>query len=364
MTPAAGTQPGPARLAWVTRERLLMASVLVAVIILAAVVTSFLVDDAPPPAVAEDARGEVITITGAAAPVTEPPAVAANANGATLLVRSTPAGANIKVDGSWLPERTPARAIVPAGRAVELIVRLDNHDEYRTQVTVSPGETRTLNATLQERTGTITVESEPSQAEVSVDGVVVGRTPLTHPNVSMRRAVRVMVEKDGYEPHRATVDWGSGPEQVVKVELQAMPVAPPVAVNLPEARPAPVARVAPRPTRRVTRPEPRPTRRVREPREPREPRRPRVASRDRGSDRGAEAPARGGGGGGKLSVQSRRWGSVLINGRLVATETPLLNKPLPEGTYRVQVCFEGNRDDCSTTRRVTVYADQTAKVVF
>ncbi|MEZ4472849.1 MAG: PEGA domain-containing protein [bacterium] len=219
-----------------------------------------------------------------------------------------------------------------------------------------------MNATLQERTGTITVESEPSQAEVSVDGVVVGRTPLTHPNVSMRRAVHVLVEKDGYEPHRDTVDWGSGPEQVVKVELQAMPVAPPVAVNLPEARPPPVARVAPRPARRVTRVEARPTRPAREPREPREPRRPRREPVARRTD---DAPARGGGGGsGKLSVQSRRWGSVLINGRLVATETPLLNKPLPEGNYRVQVCFEGNRDDCSPTRRVSVYADQTAKVVF
>ncbi|MEZ4472850.1 MAG: PEGA domain-containing protein [bacterium] len=85
----------------------------------------------------DDARGEVITITGAAAGTEAPAPVAANANAATLVVQSTPPGANIKVDGAWLPERTPAQAIVPAGRAVELIVRLDNHDPYRTQVTVA-----------------------------------------------------------------------------------------------------------------------------------------------------------------------------------------------------------------------------------
>jgi hypothetical protein len=67
---------------------------------------------------------------------------------------------------------------------------------------------------------------------------------------------------------------------------------------------------------------------------------------------------------GQLSVQARRWGSVLVNGRLIANETPLLAKPLPAGTYQVQVCFEGDRDDCSPPHTVVVQAGRRTGVLF
>jgi hypothetical protein len=70
------------------------------------------------------------------------------------------------------------------------------------------------------------------------------------------------------------------------------------------------------------------------------------------------------GGKGFISVQSRRWGSVYVNGTQVAPETPLFKYAIDAGTHSVQLYYEANRSDPSERRRVTVERGETTLVRF
>ena len=70
------------------------------------------------------------------------------------------------------------------------------------------------------------------------------------------------------------------------------------------------------------------------------------------------------GGKGFVTVQSKPWGSVYVNGTLVAAETPLVRYPLSSGSHTVQVYFRGDRSDKSPIKRVTVEPSEETKVRF
>jgi hypothetical protein len=73
----------------------------------------------------------------------------------------------------------------------------------------------------------------------------------------------------------------------------------------------------------------------------------------------ASPPAKGAS---RLTVISQPWSSVFINNRLIALQTPLVEKALPAGRHIVKVCFEGDYDDCRK-RRLTIRGES-KKLVF
>lgn len=95
----------------------------------------------------------------------------------TLNITSSPRGALAYVDGQFVGF-TPVRFGTLAGsRTVR--VELDGYEVFTTTVNVRGGRTESVNANLRRarRTGTVTFTSQPSGAEVYIDGQFVGTTP-------------------------------------------------------------------------------------------------------------------------------------------------------------------------------------------
>lgn len=74
---------------------------------------------------------------------------------------------------------------------------------------------------------------------------------------------------------------------------------------------------------------------------------------------GAPPPKRAG----FLTVTAKRWGSVLLDGKQIAAETPLVRREVPAGKRRVEVCLEGDRDRCET-REVEIGDGKTHLIHF
>ena len=95
----------------------------------------------------------------------------------SLSINSTPNGAEAYVDGQFVGF-TPVRYGTRSGsRNVE--VRLNGYDTFNTSVNVQGGRTTPVNANLTQvqRSGTVSFNSNPSGATVTVNGQTYGETP-------------------------------------------------------------------------------------------------------------------------------------------------------------------------------------------
>jgi hypothetical protein len=354
-TPAVGPLPmqGSRRPAWLTRDRLILGGVLSAVIVLAAVVTSLLVDrgDKTPATAESDKEPAVITM-----PAQVP-------QSAILSITSYPSGATVKIGDRLFFETTPTKIEVPAPQTVKVRVQLEQYEPYESEVTLGPGENRSLHVRLEKIRGTLTVESIPTGASVFIDGVDVGLTPLTRSDVAADRPVRLRVAKDGFEPYEKTIDWNGRRELSEEVRLDPAADEPARVVRRDPPPPPPprVERrrpVAERDPPRIERPrrydpEPvpveRPSRRAD----------PEPVPVGRGADDGARQQ-----GIGYLSVNARRWGSVYVDGQLVSPETPLVKYKIPAGSHRVYICFGGDPNQKSPPKSVSISRGETSVVLF
>jgi hypothetical protein len=124
-----------------------------------------------------------------------------------LVVTSTPPGAQITVDGKTIAGVTPlvVEGIrLSSGHRVE--ATSPGHRSASAEVGAEPGRlTRTLHLTLPFALGSLTVESVPSGAEVSVDGKPAGRTPVTVPDLRVDERHRVDLTLPGHEIDQVVV---------------------------------------------------------------------------------------------------------------------------------------------------------------
>lgn len=166
----------------------------------------------------------------AAAPAARPVAPQAAAAG-RLLVRSTPGGAEVFVDGTRrgvtplavrdLPFGNHAVRITRAGfTAAEQRITLDAGRPSRT-VDIALARTAPAAAAAPvaaSTPGSLTIESRPAGARVVVDGREAGRTPLTVPSLPAGdHAVRI--DLDGYQPITTTTRVEPGTRARVAVSL-------------------------------------------------------------------------------------------------------------------------------------------------
>lgn len=94
-----------------------------------------------------------------------------------MSVTSEPAGARVTVDNTFVGY-TPLRYGTTSGNHIVLI-ESEGYDLYEATVNVTGGQTRDVQATLTplQRLGAVGFESNPSGAEVYVDGQAIGTTP-------------------------------------------------------------------------------------------------------------------------------------------------------------------------------------------
>lgn len=176
-----------------------------------------------------EAAGDGASPAPAAEPArTEPPAPVLG----RLLVRSTPAGAIVRIDGRSRG-RTPLTVRdLPLGPHTVIVSRPGYEPERRTLDLSRDQAARSLEVSLREAgpvrqpeptvfTGSMRVESRPSGARVVVDGKEEGRTPVTLSTVRAGSHV-VRIEMDGYRTWTASVRVVAGERRRVTASLEQM----------------------------------------------------------------------------------------------------------------------------------------------
>ncbi|MCK6571131.1 protein kinase [Myxococcota bacterium] len=333
-TAAGGLMPPGPPASFLTRERLLFGSVVLLVLIGAAVLTTLLLRPAGP------------------APALEPATVSvgsAQGGQGTVVIRSFPSGANVRVDKAYLGETTPTRTVLPAGRPARISIKLgDGYEVYETEIIPEVGRETIIDAQLVKIRGVLTVDSSPGGATVFIEGRDRGRTPCTISDLAVERPIRVKLLRDGFQPYDQLVEWNGRREMTLDIRLD------PLSAELP--------RVAALDSRERSRRQDDGFERRAEP----------PVRRSPPPQRAAPPPERrasGGGGGGSggrgtLTVMAAPWGKVYVNDREVAAETPLIKYPLASGTHRVHVLFQGSRSDKSPVKQVLVEPGADTRVKF
>jgi hypothetical protein len=187
----------------------------------------------PAPGERPDATSEKDTPRTAVAPVTAP---------GRLLVRSTPTGARVFVDGREQGQ-TPAtiRELSPGTHRARIAREGYVAEERRIVITTAqPIQSMTVDlrrtgaaatarstgsppppppATVGASVGALTVDSRPDGARVFLDGKLVGTTPLSLPQIAEgEHAVRL--ERDGYRRWSSSVRVAGGQRQRVAASLE------------------------------------------------------------------------------------------------------------------------------------------------
>jgi hypothetical protein len=302
----------------------------------------------------------------------------------TLIVRTDPPGATIRIGERTIDDRTPAVvADLALDEPLVLVVELEGYEAANDVVILADAAPAERSFELQAATVSMVITSLPAGATISVDGVEKGTAPQTVDGLDRSRSYAVTASLDGHQPADQTVRWNedSAPQQVIVLALvpteavadaeatadaeetepapepESEPAARPRTTTQSAAvvRPTPTTTARPseraRPTPAATTTTARPSERARPSApatttaRPSERERPSAAAASaRPSERerpsAAAAPATGNA---TISVQAVPYGQVWVDGRMVARETPLLNHTVTSGSHRVKVYFEALR---------------------
>lgn len=197
---------------------------------------------------------------------------AASSGGGTIIVASYPAGAAVSLNGEYqrvtpaeynnLPPGDYTITVELAGYFTETIPT-DLRDGSRREILVQlenvssvSGQTDTLESLY--RYGSIAVDSTPGGADVSLDGVVAGRTPVTHAalvlnNVPVGRHT-IRVSHAGYPPFTSTVTVVKNQVQRINADLSMSNQSVTTAIPATGTPAVPVTMAPTTPTRQSTLP--------------------------------------------------------------------------------------------------------------
>ena len=136
----------------------------------------------------------------------------------SISVKSKPSNARIFLDGKEVGS-TPdiLKSIAPGSHEVE--VRMDGYDVWSKSVEIEANKKKNLTLELQTNTGSISINSEPSNARIFLDGKEAGTTPDTLRSI-IPGMHEVEVRKDRYEVWRESIDVKVGEENALTSVLQ------------------------------------------------------------------------------------------------------------------------------------------------
>jgi formylglycine-generating enzyme required for sulfatase activity len=146
-----------------------------------------------------------------------PPFVLEEAD-ATLRVETEPPGASVTLDGRFTG-RAPLELDLRPRRRYAIRASRAGHADATHRVELDPEERRTLRLTLAPRTGVVFVTVDPPDALLLVDGTPLGPATGRH-EVSATRH-EIVIQKEGYVPHRTTLSPRANAVQRLDVVLQS-----------------------------------------------------------------------------------------------------------------------------------------------
>ncbi|HJK90825.1 MAG TPA: PEGA domain-containing protein [Polyangiaceae bacterium LLY-WYZ-15_(1-7)] len=161
----------------------------------------------------------------------------------TLQVRSNLEGATVTVDGEPTDHVTPLSAPIRLARGAYTIgLDLTGYDGPTRRVTIAGGSAHAVEIELTplvEARAQLAIRSSVPDVEVSVDGEVVGTTPLRRVIVVPPGTHEVMGRRAGYRPAQTRVSLEEGGEAEARLRMEWDPDALPealgqLAVRIPE----------------------------------------------------------------------------------------------------------------------------------
>jgi len=134
-----------------------------------------------------------------------------------LVVRSSPAGANVTVGGAYRG-RTPLEIDVRPDVEQAIAVLREGYEPARRDLSVASGAREVVEFRLVPILGSVTVRATPADAQLFVDGVARGAAGQT---LQLPATAHVLeVRKPGYATHRATITPRPGLQQELAVTLR------------------------------------------------------------------------------------------------------------------------------------------------
>ena len=143
----------------------------------------------------------------------------------SLTIASDPAGAEVYIDGDYAGKtarRRPVRVedLIEGQYRVKIIA--GGFEDWEGTITVLPKMSQTFNIPLIAKPGSMSISSEPSEAEVFLDNNLVGTTPVTLKKVTEgEHDLRIV--KDTYKVWSRKVHVRSFQPTDVTVSLEVMP---------------------------------------------------------------------------------------------------------------------------------------------
>jgi hypothetical protein len=312
----------------------------------------------------------------------EPPSAAVAVTptgGITAAIFTQPSGATVTLDGQPVVGITPL--YIPnlqVGQAYKLSIALPGHQTLNDTIVVKDGQPIQRMLTLVPAVGSLTVLSTPPGAAISVDGVMRGLSPVTVEGIDSSRPHPVTATLSGYQSATVAATWGQGEPKSKTISLPLAPLAKaaaPKAVEAPKpasanvlgspVKPATISKTPAAAPSVAAPPVKRPAAPVAAPVVPQRERpsatvtTPPAPLRERPSAPKAPPVSLSG----SLTVRAIPYGQVWVNGRMVASETPLNGLPLPPGDHRVKVYFVEPRA-YSEERVVRIEPGQSANANF
>ncbi len=140
-------------------------------------------------------------------------------------MQSDPSGAYIYLDGVYAGT-APATILDVSPGSHTIKLTKSGYVDYTTTAYVLAGATESLYATLTQETGSISISSAPSGADIYLDGAYKGTTPTTISDVPSG-AHALKLEKYGYEEWLTSVHVTSGVTESITAHLVPADVSPP-----------------------------------------------------------------------------------------------------------------------------------------
>ena len=137
----------------------------------------------------------------------------------SINIKSNPTNATMYLDGNEIGT-TPATItdLMPGKYMLEL--KMDGYEVWDESINVETDNEETLTATLQLKTGSIMIDSEPAKATIYLDGEEIGTTPdiIIRPVIPGKHKVEIRM--DGYKLWNESVEIEAGKEKSLTAVLQ------------------------------------------------------------------------------------------------------------------------------------------------
>jgi hypothetical protein len=119
---------------------------------------------------------------------------------AQIAVASDPPGADVRINGAFMGQTPLEQEQVPAGDVV-VTLRRSGYELMTDTLALAEDDSTAVNYTLVELTGRLRIESTPSGAAITVDGMETGQvTPATIENLSVISTHQIVLQLAGYNP--------------------------------------------------------------------------------------------------------------------------------------------------------------------